>query len=326
MKPDYVKEDEIVIPGTKRCGVCEKDKEYNFIDMAIRGPGESRARMVDHLGRQWGKGKNAGVCPDCRLFIEAHYRHIVKEMAKEWRKSQIYKLRCEYCNNEFESLRKKKTCSRECSNKLNTKIQNIRRAKLRVPKQVTSKCLECGIEDTRKKAFTYCSPNCRAKVQYRKSYVPRPRIKKEKLSKPPIEPKTLVCKECTKEFSSIRNSALYCSKRCKKRCARKEGREKIYKPSKEVARAAKKKREMAIMKRLPKWANVEELNRIYKERPDNMEVDHIIPLRGELVSGLHVEYNLQYLTKEENNFKNAKFDGTYENESWKIEFGELKKL
>lgn len=33
------------------------------------------------------------------------------------------------------------------------------------------------------------------------------------------------------------------------------------------------------------------------------EVDHIIPLNGELISGLHVPENLQILTREQNKVK-----------------------
>lgn len=59
--------------------------------------------------------------------------------------------------------------------------------------------------------------------------------------------------------------------------------------------------------RKPKWVSDEELLEIYGNCPKGMHVDHIIPLHGKLVSGLHVPENLQYLTPVENIGKNNKF-------------------
>ena len=58
----------------------------------------------------------------------------------------------------------------------------------------------------------------------------------------------------------------------------------------------------------PAWANQAELEAIYREAKRlQLEVDHAIPLKHELVCGLHVPENLQFLTRRENAKKSNKF-------------------
>jgi len=59
--------------------------------------------------------------------------------------------------------------------------------------------------------------------------------------------------------------------------------------------------------RTPKWANLEEITKFYENCPAGYEIDHIIPLQGKTVCGLHVLENLQYLPTVENRKKSNKF-------------------
>jgi hypothetical protein len=72
-------------------------------------------------------------------------------------------------------------------------------------------------------------------------------------------------------------------------------------------------RELKKLNRIPKWVDREEKKRIrsmYLFRDllnflckDKYEVDHIIPLNGKTVSGLHVYSNLQILLEKDNRSK-----------------------
>lgn len=82
-------------------------------------------------------------------------------------------------------------------------------------------------------------------------------------------------------------------------------------PGKQCAIVAK--RHAAKIQRTPKWLTgiylqqiemfYDAASRLTKEFGIAMEVDHIIPLQGNNVSGLHVPWNLQVISEKENSQK-----------------------
>ena len=60
-------------------------------------------------------------------------------------------------------------------------------------------------------------------------------------------------------------------------------------------------------RRTPVWADLQAIVQFYKSCPPGHHVDHVLPLRGKLVSGLHVVQNLQYLPAKENMRKNNRY-------------------
>jgi len=101
---------------------------------------------------------------------------------------------------------------------------------------------------------------------------------------------------------------------------RKKNKDKVYSASSKYAKANPHKvnvwimeRHAAKMRRTPKWLTeddkwmIEEIYRLASLRTKmfgvKWHVDHIIPLRGKIVSGLHVPSNLQVIPGKENNMK-----------------------
>lgn len=59
-------------------------------------------------------------------------------------------------------------------------------------------------------------------------------------------------------------------------------------------------RKTRVRNATPKWADRKRLYEVYENCPQGMHVDHVVPLVSNRVCGLHVPWNLQYLSAEEN--------------------------
>ena len=142
------------------------------------------------------------------------------------------------------------------------------------------------------------------------------------------------CKECKKDYHNSRlkekskydqlrysenkkEFLLYQAEYCKNHKTEKAEYDKEYKRVNRAKRRAwHAKRKAAKKQRTPKWLTkdqlkeIEEIYILAKElqwlSEEQLHVDHIIPLQGEIVSGLHVPWNLQILPASVNISKHNK--------------------
>jgi len=73
-----------------------------------------------------------------------------------------------------------------------------------------------------------------------------------------------------------------------------------YAANKEVYLANNATRRARKLQATPTWADLNAIKDIYRTCPEGYHVDHIIPLKGKNVCGLHVPLNLRHLPAEEN--------------------------
>lgn len=103
--------------------------------------------------------------------------------------------------------------------------------------------------------------------------------------------------------SKVNNINSYC-----KDCSKQSRKQAYYKyPNKEISSNRVRKINRNTFQ-TPLWADLESITIFYKNTPKGFHVDHIIPLNNNVVCGLHVLNNLQYLTIEDNLRKGNTFN------------------
>lgn len=129
-----------------------------------------------------------------------------------------------------------------------------------------------------------------------------------------------MCIECERERSRIKSLGAYQRNKAKnpeklkawyadryqreKELRKQRARDNYYKNHKVYnARASLRNKELR-----KRTLDRESVIKFYEERPEGMEVDHIIPINHPLVCGLHCVANFQYLSPEDNRKKSNSFD------------------
>lgn len=240
------------------------------------------------------KKHNSGyenICKDCRKLEEAEYRANNKDLIKENRDrfNENNRERLKQYNKEYQNTEKCKKYQKEYRELNREKIANQTKEWREINKEKIKDKRQTSEYKTKRKKWREAGKE--KSQEYSKEYNSRPEV---------IEKRRLYDKERNKKPNRKLKRRYYSSQRKRR-----------------------------VKEATPKWLgklDKKELKRFYDEAYELIQntgedhhVDHIVPLKGELVCGLNVPWNLQVLKWDDNLKKSNKFDGTYENEGWKYE-------
>jgi len=191
-----------------------------------------------------------------------------------------------------------------------------------------SQCKECyktSYYEPRKEALLaknrlYYRLNQQELINYQKEYRKKNsnhiRIKKISKYEEDLEYQTRAKKASRERYERNRESELENRKeyRVKNKEVIREKKRIYARNNPDVISALSAKRNASKANATPKWADMKEIRKIYKQASEiskctgvKHHVDHIIPLRGKIVTGLHVASNLRIIPAVENIKKQNKF-------------------
>ena len=82
-----------------------------------------------------------------------------------------------------------------------------------------------------------------------------------------------------------------------------------YKKNNAYSASKNAKRRAAKLQQTPVWAELKQIRKLYEKAQElGLTIDHIVPIKGKLVSGLHCLANLQLLTLAENSAKGNRYE------------------